>query len=148
MMKYSRQLDDLVVTSPVTRVRNGDDLDRLINTFEEMYSEVYTVAGKYPEAGYEIPEVGIIAGVPKVKPKLKKYKPGGKKPESRSLKGRRKCYFNQQWLDSPVYTWNLLLAGNEIKGPAILEEATTTMVIPPDWHVSIDEYLTGWLHQE
>jgi N-methylhydantoinase A len=148
MMKYSRQLEDLVVASPVDRIESGADLDQLIGAFEEMYSEVYTVAGKYPEAGYEIPEVGIIASVPKVKPKLKKYELSPKTPESQSLKGKRKCYFNREWVDTPVYDWSLLKAGNEIAGPAILEEATTTTVLPPDWHVNIDEYLTCWLHQK
>jgi acetone carboxylase beta subunit len=148
MMKYSRQLEDLVVTSPVDRIESGADLDQLIEAFEEMYSEVYTVAGKYPEAGYEIPEVGIIASVPKVKPKLKKYRLEPKTPESETLKGKRKCYFNKQWLDTPIYNWSLLKAGNAIQGPAILEEATTTLVLPPEWHVEIDEYLTCWLHQK
>jgi N-methylhydantoinase A len=148
MVKYSRQLEDLVVTSPVDRVKSGADLDRLIEAFEKMYSEVYTVAGKYPEAGYEIPEVGIIAGVPKVKPKLKKYPPGPKTPDSQSVKPKRKCYFEKEWANTSVYEWGLLKAGNLIKGPAIVEEATTTLVLPPGWHMEVDEYLTCWLHQK
>jgi N-methylhydantoinase A len=37
-----------------------------------------------------------------------------------------------------VYDGTKLLAGNVIKGPAIIEEPTTTVVIPPAFRCEVD----------
>jgi N-methylhydantoinase A/oxoprolinase/acetone carboxylase beta subunit len=145
MVRYARQLDDLIVTSPVARVNTPQDWDGLIDAFERMYERIYTVAGKYPEAGYEIFEVGLVASVSKIKPKLRKYPLASERPVDGALKGRRKCYFDGDWVETPIYVWEELKAGNLINGPTILESSTTTLVVPKQKYVSVDEYLTVWL---
>jgi N-methylhydantoinase A/oxoprolinase/acetone carboxylase beta subunit len=44
-----------------------------------------------------------------------------------------------------VYELGALLPGNAVPGPAIVEDPTTTFVIPPHKRVEIDEYFTLWL---
>jgi N-methylhydantoinase A len=49
----------------------------------------------------------------------------------------------QLWQDDqqvPVYDRKLLGAGQTLVGPAIIEERETTIVIPPGWNASVDNY--------
>jgi acetone carboxylase beta subunit len=145
MVRYGRQLDDLIVISPVKRIGSARDWDALINAFETMYEAIYTKASKFPQAGYEIFGVGLVASVPKIKPILRKYGWGKEKPGKKSAKGKRPAYFDGRWQEAPVYDGHLLTAGNRVKGPAIVEFSTSTFVIPPGKETQVDEYLTFWL---
>jgi N-methylhydantoinase A len=41
-------------------------------------------------------------------------------------------------VNTPVYSGDKLKAGNVVKGPAIIEEDTTTIVVFPRWQVELD----------
>ena len=41
---------------------------------------------------------------------------------------------------TPIYDGEKILAGNVIAGPAIIEETTTTVVIPASFVCSVDQY--------
>jgi len=43
-------------------------------------------------------------------------------------------------VDTPVYDGEKMLAGNVISGPAIIEETTTTVVVPDAYVCSVDKY--------
>jgi len=145
MVRYARQLNDMIVESPVPRLVTPKDWDKLIGEFEEMYEKMYTTAAKYPEAGYEIFELGLVATVEKTKPVLRKYPLEGQTPPEDAFKGKRDCYFKQGWIETPIYEWDRLKAGNLIKGPVMIEHPTTVVVVPPEQSFYVDEYLTGWL---
>ena len=44
------------------------------------------------------------------------------------------------WAATEIYEMGLLAAGNVIPGPAILEAPATTLVVPPDRIVELDEH--------
>lgn len=148
MVRYGRQLEDLIVTSPVQRIGDAGDWDAVLQAFETMYEEVYTAAGKYPAAGYEVFEVGLIASVEKIKPVLKKYPLEGPEPDKAALKTKRPCYFRGGWVETPVYDYTRLRAGNFLTGPAMIENETTVVVVPPRSDCHVDEYLTAWLKEK
>jgi Hydantoinase/oxoprolinase C-terminal domain len=56
-------------------------------------------------------------------------------PPAKAVVGRRKAIFaaDGKLIDTPVYDGSKLGAGATIKGPAIIEEVTTTIVIEPRW---------------
>jgi N-methylhydantoinase A/oxoprolinase/acetone carboxylase beta subunit len=145
MVRYGRQLEDLIVPSPVSRVLSLEDWDRVVDAFERMYEKVYTSAGKYPAAGYEILEVGLVARVDKIKPVLRRHPLEGATPPREARKGNRACYFRQGWVEASVWDYDRLRPGNLIAGPALVENETTVVVVPPDRDLYVDEYLTGWL---
>ena len=43
-----------------------------------------------------------------------------------------------QWVDTPVYERSLLLANNEIDGPAIVEQFDSTTIIGMNQHATVD----------
>ena len=66
-------------------------------------------------------------------PAPKARKSGPPKP-----KGARRAYFGDGFLKTKVYDGEKIGAGRSIKGPAIVEEPFTTIVVPPGWTVKLD----------
>lgn len=146
-LRYAGQLEDLEVISPTSRIKNPEDIDRLIDAFQEKYSRVYAYGARHPEAGYQIFEVGLRATVPKSKPKIKKYPVAGKTPPAKAFKGEREVYSKGQWSKARLYEMDLLQPGNEIKGLAIIEAPATTLPIPDGIKVVVDEYQRFWIRE-
>jgi len=65
----------------------------------------------------------------------------GKNP-SGALKRKRRVYFKELggFVETPCYDGDKLRHGNVIKGPAIIEEKKTTVVVPPRSKVAVDAY--------
>ncbi len=66
----------------------------------------------------------------------------GQRTKRDSLKLHRKVYFKEfgGWIDCPVHDRTALLPQRELSGPLILEEHTSTIVIPADFLAQADEY--------
>ena len=52
---------------------------------------------------------------------------------------RRPVWFDEAWVDCPVYDRAAMRAGYVLNGPAIVEEAGGTSVVPPRWRVEVHE---------
>jgi N-methylhydantoinase A len=52
---------------------------------------------------------------------------------------RRPVWFDGDWRDCPVYDRAAMASGFELVGPAIIEEAGGTSVVPPNWAVSVHD---------
>ena len=52
---------------------------------------------------------------------------------------RRPVWFDDGWVDCPVYDRAAMPAGYVLDGPAIVEEAGGTSVVPPRWRVAVHE---------
>ena len=141
MVRYGRQLNDLIVRSPVSRIEGAADLTTLLGAFEDQYSRVYAKGARSPRSGYEIYEVGLVAKAPKIKPRLERHELGGE-DASAAISAIRPAYFNGHWRDTPRYTWPALRPGNRVDGPAVVDNPTTTLVVPPGRSIRVDEYLT------
>jgi N-methylhydantoinase A len=59
---------------------------------------------------------------------------------STSVKATRNMYWDGEWLTTNVYDGTSMGRGNKVVGPAIIEEPTTTIVVPPNWQVFCDRY--------
>jgi N-methylhydantoinase A len=147
MVRYGRQLNDLIVTSPVSRIASAEDARRLLAAFEEQYARIYAKGARFPQAGFEVFEVGLIASVPKVKPRIVEHPLEGPDP-SAARSDIRPAWFGGTWMETPRYAWHGLRPGNLIRGPAIVEETTTTLVIPPGRAARIDGYRVVWIEEE
>ena len=52
---------------------------------------------------------------------------------------RRRVWFEDGWVDCPVHDRAAMRAGYALEGPAIVEEAGGTSVVPPRWRVRVHE---------
>jgi acetone carboxylase, beta subunit len=146
-VRYTQQLEDVEVISPLARLQTPQDLGKLIEAFEEVYSRKYAHAAKFPEVGYQIFELGLIAMVPKLKPKLRKYSLEGSSPNPKAYKGEREVYVKGKWQKAKVYEMDLLSSGNEVQGLAVIEAPATTFPVPEGRKVVVDEYKRFFLKE-
>ena len=144
MVRYGRQLNDLVTPSPVSRCATPGDVRAVLAAFEELYTKVYAKGAQFPQAGYEIFEVGLVAAAKKVKPWLVKQDLRAEDP-GEARYDVRPAYWRGEWHPTPRYRWEALVPGNVVQGPAVIEATTTTLVVPPDRAARVDEFKTVWI---
>ena len=63
-----------------------------------------------------------------------------------SLTGRRNAFFDGGFREVPVHDGHRLAAGENVRGPAIVEQETTTVVLPPDFQLTCDAYGNYLVH--
>jgi N-methylhydantoinase A/oxoprolinase/acetone carboxylase beta subunit len=82
-------------------------------------------------------KLSAIGGAPRVA--LAKAAPS---TAAGGLTGHRRAYFPETsgWTDCPVYDRYHLAAGQQIAGPAIVEERESTSVLPAATHATVDDY--------
>ena len=81
-----------------------------------------------------------LEGIGKVKPpSLKNIRPGSNNP-SKAEKGMRKAFFREpnDFIDTIIYDGDALQANDMVKGPCIIEEKMTTIVVPPNLTIKVD----------
>jgi len=89
--------------------------------------------------------VVLTAMVDTVKPALPKAPKASSKPARNSRKGTRDVYWKGTWKKFIIYEMDFIKPGNVINGPCIIEHPATTLVVPPDYQVAMDEYRIFWL---
>lgn len=146
MVRYGKQLNDLIVTSPVSRGDTAEDVRALLKAFEDQYARVFAKGAQFPQAGFEIFEVGLVASVRKVKPDLVAHPLQAEDPSVAKI-DERPAYFDEGWMPTPRFAWPDLQPGNVVPGPAVIEDPTTTLVVPPARSARIDEYLSVWIEE-
>jgi acetone carboxylase beta subunit len=144
-IRYYGQLEDVEVESPVPRLDTSEDVDTLLAAHGDVFTKMFTLAAKPKDPTYHVTEVSVIAQVDTIKPKLTRYDLGGKQPHKESSKGIRPVFQKGEWHDANIYEMSELRPGNEIDGLAVIEAPNTTLFVPADWHVRIDEYQIYWL---
>lgn len=138
--RYIGQLSSWEVPVQVGRADTLEDLETIIQAFEDNYTNIYPSGARYPESGYQITEIYVEAAAEKPRPVIHAFPLQGKAPPEKAHKGRREAYFDGEWMTFDLYEQELLEAGNRIDGPAIIEHTQTTFLIPPQNFVELDAY--------
>jgi N-methylhydantoinase A len=141
-MRYRRQLNELAIPAPVKRY-DENDVQQIMETFDQKYEEVYGEGSAYREAGIELISFTIDAIGKTSKPALRVYEAGGASPGA-ALKGSREVFFTKPAKDffkTRIYDYDRLRPGNVIEGPSVIETRITTIVIPPEKVARVDRYL-------
>lgn len=146
-LRYGFQLSDVETPSPVTRINSPEDFDKVIAAFEALYEKAYTHIAKFPQAGYTILNVGLVASMPLAKPKVKAYKLNGKTPPEDAFKGEKEAYWEGRWQKTSILEMDNIQAGNEVEGFSIIEATNTTLIVPPGKKIVVDEKKLFWLKE-
>lgn len=59
----------------------------------------------------------------------------------KACKGKRKVFWKEGFEETDIYGGERLECGNSFKGPGIVEEEYTTIVVPEGWKCHVDKYL-------
>jgi N-methylhydantoinase A len=105
----------------------------LRRAFDARHTETFGYADSANDA--EIVNIRLVSRGVIDKPQL------GFAPEraGEPLLERRRVWFGEGWRDCPIYDRGRMAAGFRFEGPAIVEEAGGTTVVPPGWRVAVHE---------
>ena len=135
-MRYQGQFHEVEAD-----VANGKltqkDIDDTVAYFGRRHEELYTFS--MPWKPVEMLTLRLKASSPRAPFSLPEVGAGTEDP-SQALKRRRTCRFSGKDIDTPIYDGEKVLAGNVIQGPAVIEEVTTTVVIPETYACTVDKY--------
>ncbi|ATW28845.1 5-oxoprolinase [Candidatus Formimonas warabiya] len=114
----------------------AESMTGLKASFHELHQQIY--GHNNPAGDVEIVNlrlVGIGQLDKKLKQKVLKQVTGAPVPR----KTGRAVFYGREF-DTAIYNRQELHPGQEFMGPAIVEELTATTVVPPGYHVTLDEY--------
>lgn len=136
-MRYSTQLHEVYVTLPTDRL-SEDSTPHLIEMFERQYSKIYGEEAGFREAGIEIVDFRVVGFVPAAVAESRRISAAA--DVDAAVKGRRKAWFAGRFENATVYDGARLSVDQTVRGPAIVELATTGIVVPPQFSVARDEW--------
>lgn len=116
---------------------SSKELDAAIQNFHDKHQELFSF--KMMWKGVECLTFRLKASVPKAPFQLREIGQGSADATA-ALKRHRTCWLNGQQVNTSVYDGSKLLGGNLISGPAIIEETTTTVVIPGSFLCAVDRW--------
>ena len=124
-------------------------LDKIQLTSEEDIKQICAQFGKLGKQGsarVTISNIILNAVVPMPHYELKKRKLSGKNPSAAS-KGQRDIFWSPEigYRSTSIYDSELLVPGNKVTGPAVVDAKDTTYVVPENKSYYISEYAHGVL---
>lgn len=137
-MRYGLQYHVLRIPIP-RKIYTAKDMDFLAQEFDRIYEDTYGKGAGYSSAGRYIVNL-IVQGIGRIpKPKFAHIERGGS-DASAAVKENRQAYFDGNYVNTRVYDYDRLRAGNMIEGPAIIETRETTAIVRPRQGCRVDEY--------
>ena len=142
-MRYRGQIFEVKVMLP--EVPKGspftkEEFAALVKRFHDVHQEVYGYSD--PQRPSELLLLKQIA-IGKRRPVRLVMQTASRDGDvSRALKHKARLYFEEVggFVEAPSYDGDLLRCGDVIAGPARIEEATTTVVIPPGTQAKVDPF--------
>ena len=116
------------------------------NRFDEAYKRLY--GRTYPDSPVEFINFKIRASLPERLLQLPKIDPADKGTSlDDAVKGQRKAYSGivKDFIPYTVYDRYKLFPDAKFRGPAIIEERESTVIVGEDASVSVDEYGFLWI---
>ncbi len=147
-LRYLGQHHEVTAVVPAGEI-TPETLPEIARRFHEVHERLYLYSE--PESPLESINVRLTATGTIPKTPLVSW-PSGTADASGAIKETRPAYFGEAgglppasggaggggWLDTPIYDGSKLQAGNRIKGPAIIEEVTTTIIVCPNDLAKVD----------
>jgi N-methylhydantoinase A len=137
-MRYPLQNYEINVPLPAGRVDAGW-IARATEAFHVAHERLYSYCDREEQVQLVNVRVAAVGRTDRPKPRL--LEKGGASAQA-ALKGRRKVHFQEagRFVDCPVYERDRLRAGNRVQGPAVIEQADSTIVVPPSFGATVDAH--------
>ena len=136
-MRYVGQEHPVTVDLPL-HVFAKQDRAAIKRHFDELHLVRYGTSA--PQEPAEIVSLRTtVTGVMR-KPPQEKIARGSATPPRTAATGKRRAFLGSAFISTPTYARAALLAGNRIKGPALIEEHASTTVLWPGDRLSVDPY--------
>jgi len=135
-MRYAGQFHEVEIDLPDGAMDDAA-LEELVRRFHNRYEVLY---------GYQLPQqpVEFLTFYLKVtapRPPLAVATEEATTSDVHgALRGSRSCLFGDRWHDTPAYDADLLQPGSVLEGPALVDDPTTTVVVPDGFTCEVDPH--------
>jgi len=136
-MRYGEQIFEITVPLDDVDLARADLLDEVAARFHRRHEELYAYSAPGQEVVIVNARVAVVGKLP-VLPADDAVAAGGV-----ATPARRRVWLAGGWIDTNVYRLEALPAGHEVKGPAVFESPTTTVLLGEDERATITR--RGWL---
>jgi len=136
-MRYGEQIFEIQVDLDGVDLEAGDLLDQAAERFHRRHEELYA----YSAPGQEVVIVNVRVAVIGALPVLPAGAGAAERHASKPA-ARRRVWLGD-WVEIAVHRMDALATGQEVKGPAIFESATTTVLVREGERVTVTP--NGWL---
>jgi N-methylhydantoinase A len=111
---------------------------QLEKAFHQRHAESYGFANE--EEHTQLVNLRVV-GIGKVDRPVLKQLDHAIGPVTRAIKGKREVYFSEAkgLIKIDLYDRSLLMSGDRFTGPAIIEQMDTTIVVPPEVEVEVEQ---------
>ena len=134
-IRYAGQFHEIEVPLP-SALKSPGDLEEVLKAFHARHKELYTFELPFRQVEFLTFWLRATAAR-RLDLKMIPIAKGEANPKA-ALKRKRRCLFGKDWVETPCYDGERLLAGNVVPGPAIIEEKATTVVVPPSFTCAVD----------
>lgn len=138
-MRYVGQGHEVRVPLPAGRL-SADRVSELLGAFEAVYRELYSRLG--PPVPIEVLNWRVVSSGPSPDVRLQVQVAAKGGDSQAALKGARPAYFPEagRYVAAPIYDRYRLSPGATFKGPAVVEERESTVLIGPRGRCRVDEH--------
>ncbi|MFH0814427.1 MAG: hydantoinase/oxoprolinase family protein [Pseudomonadota bacterium] len=139
-MKYIGQYHEIDVQWPDKQnfAYSEKDIPEIVDRFHERHETLYAHRDEEGKTFTSNLKLAAFGHVSKITARLM---PIGDKDTSKYQKGTRDVWFEETgFTPTPIYDGDAMLPGVKVKGPCVIEQRTTTIVVPPEHSVEVSEY--------
>ncbi|MBX0293285.1 hydantoinase/oxoprolinase family protein [Haloarcula nitratireducens] len=112
-----------------------EDFDRATLAARFQAAHERTHGYRLPDSDVELVTLRATATVGHAMPDLTRTSTADADPQT----GTRDASFGEAWHETPVLDWNALAPDTDRDGPAIVEGGESTVVVPPEWSLAVDD---------
>ena len=139
-MRYGEQIFEIAVPIDGVDLGAADAIDQIVARFHARHEALYAYSAPGQEVVIVNCRVAVIGRLPELRAEPRRADaPGAVVP------GRRRVYLGD-WTEVPVYKLDGLPPGLSVKGAAIFESPTTTVLIRDNERATVTPH--GWLDVE
>ncbi|OGQ79266.1 MAG: hypothetical protein A3F90_02580 [Deltaproteobacteria bacterium RIFCSPLOWO2_12_FULL_60_19] len=132
--RYYGQFHETEVEVPAGRL-GSREIKAVTEAFHRRHERLFHF--RVPDMELEFIHYRVRASLLMDKPVLRPRK--AKKGALREAQaGTRECCFGKRSVKTPIFAGSQLSPGARLRGPAIIEEGITTLVVPPSFHCQVD----------
>lgn len=145
-MRYYGQNFELSIEIPYKEITK-DNIDEIRDLFHQAHKREYGYCNEgalVQIVNYRATALGKVQTIELVEHPIEG-------PDaSAAVIGKRDVYFEEagEYVDTNIYNRDLIKAGNEVQGPAIIEQMDSTIVVPPGHTARADRYLNLMISYE
>lgn len=136
-LRYVGQFNEVEVPGFHTGVADTSAWEKLVSRFHQLHDDRFGYS--MPHAEVELINLRLSATGATKKPETQKHELGSP-AAGHARKGERPAWFDNRMTAVPVYDGLALRPGNQLPGPAIIEQPTTTIVLPGNTQLGCDEW--------